>query len=123
MRFVLDPKHSHPDGVLGPPPTEGPAGVLGLLLDEQKPVPGVDVEEEKKSFAQNIPAVQVAIRLIETMTGTWDAEAIDEFQAEKHICRIGVKGFSTFDFDIDEAATRSLTESGRTAMTAHLGAG
>jgi predicted acylesterase/phospholipase RssA len=91
---------------------------LGLLLDETRPAPGTDVEQEKKHMLGKLKAVQTLSRLIETMTGAWDEQAIEQYR--DHICRIGVKGFGALDLDMEPFRLDQLINSGRCAMTTHL---
>jgi NTE family protein len=114
LRFLLDDEHRLPDGVLGPPGKDRSVPILGLLLDERKPASEAPTPEQKKRFAERLPVYQSASRLLDTMMSAWDKEAIEKFKDS--ICSIGVKGFDTLDFELEEGQVQTLIQSGRNAM-------
>jgi predicted acylesterase/phospholipase RssA len=121
LKYLLnDTKHSTPEGVLGPLPDDRKTRVLGLLLDEGKDAPPGAASRKKKRFAERLTAYRSVSRLVDTMTSAWDKEAIEEYKAERYICRIGVKGVDTLDFDMNKDQLKALVESGRQGMRDYL---
>jgi predicted acylesterase/phospholipase RssA len=124
LRYLRDPKHRAEDGVLGPFRDDVGARPLGLLLDETKPEepPNASARRDRRKFSEKIAAYQSISRLIDTMTGAWDQDVLDELEArgEKIICKIPVKGYDTLDFDMEPERMGSLVESGRKAMDDYL---
>src|SRR5207248_11749815 len=86
---------------------------LGLLLDEAGEIPGAALAAGPKNKLQ-----QRIERLADAVTGTWDQEVMRQFPEE--ICRIGVKGIGTLDFDMSEERLEMLVNSGRCAVTEYL---
>ena len=135
LKYLIEPRHTGPGGVLGPLSEGVPAGVLGILLDEtrgaRKPsppptsAPGSAPTKNEKGIGQqvqdNLLVMNSLERLVSTMTGAWDLETIEEYGAEPLICRIPVRGFDTLDFDMSDQAMAELVESGRGAMKHYLG--
>jgi predicted acylesterase/phospholipase RssA len=120
LKYLIEPRHSGPGGVLGTPSNE-PAGVLGILLDETRGArkPGPAPTGMGQLVKDNVPMNNLS-RLLNTMTGAWDLETIEEYGAEALICRIPVRGFDTLDFDMSDQAMAELVESGRGAMKQYL---
>ena len=120
LKYLLDDQHRKDTGVLGPFRDEVAARTLGLILDETIEVPGGVSHAEKAKFAEKLPVYQSLSRLVGTMSGAWDQEAIDEVPPGTLLCRIPVKGYDTLDFDMDRARMDALVASGRSAMSATL---
>ncbi len=95
-----------------------PAGALnlGLLLDENAPVPGVPADPPKR--VHQLKVVQRVSRLVDTMTGARDNE--DMRRHARAICRLPVKGYGTTEFDMAEAKLKALVDCGFATMAAHL---
>jgi predicted acylesterase/phospholipase RssA len=131
LRYLIEPRHMELRGVLGPPPRAVPTRILGLLLDETLPIPGVNPVEEKKHLADKLPAFRSLSRVLNAMWGAADQEAIDGARrpevvalglgAEGPLCRIPVKGYQTLDFDMDKDRMRILIASGKKSMEDYLG--
>jgi predicted acylesterase/phospholipase RssA len=136
LKYLIEPRHTAPGGVLGALHDSGPAGVLGILLDEtrgaRQPAPapkGVAAKTEttkaEKGLGErvkdNLLVMNNLSRLLSTMTAAWDLEAIEEYGAEPLICRVPVRGFDTLDFDMNDQSMAELVESGRGAMKRYLG--
>jgi len=123
LKYLIEPRHA---GVLGAPPGGEPAGVLGILLDETRgarkpgPAPAPNDPGVGQRVKDNVLVLNSLSRLLDTMTGAWDLETIEEYGAESLICRIPVRGFDTLDFDMSDEAMAELVESGRGAMKQYL---
>ncbi|SIO28094.1 Patatin-like phospholipase [Singulisphaera sp. GP187] len=116
LKYLLDDRQRAATGVLGPFRDDTSTRTLGLLLDETLDIPGVPQQEEKEKMADKMPAYQSMSRLMATMQGAWDQEAIDESPAGTILCRIPVKGYDTLDFDMSEGRMKVLVASGTEAM-------
>jgi predicted acylesterase/phospholipase RssA len=127
LKYLIDARYTAPGGVLGPLGGGEPAGVLGILLDETRggraagPTPAKDGKGISDVIQDNVLVTKNLARLVSTMTGAWDLEAIEEYGAEPLICRIPVRGFDTLDFDMSDQSMAELVESGRGAMRSYLG--
>jgi NTE family protein len=98
----------------------GGAGNLGLLIDENLPVPGAANQEKQPELRNQIRTVQRVSRLVDTMT-----QAQDNVSIQKHkndICRIPAKGYGTTEFDMEGSRLEALIEGGRRAAAAFLAA-
>jgi predicted acylesterase/phospholipase RssA len=125
LKYLIEPRHTGPGSVLGPADGQ-PAGVLGILLDETRgarktvPSPATKNDTGQNEKTPNLLVVNSLSRLLNTMTGAWDLETIEEYGAESLICRIPVRGYDTLDFDMSDHAMAELVESGRGAMKQYL---
>jgi predicted acylesterase/phospholipase RssA len=120
LKFLLnDQKYSTPDGLMGPLPGGQSARILGLLLDSNKEAPK-EIARKKERYAERLAVYQSVSRLIDTITSASDKEAIEEYRAEPHICRIGVRGVDLLDFEMTEDQLKALVKGGDTAMTDYL---
>ena len=91
------------------------AGTLGLMLDETIAVPGAGNSQTPR------PRLRTADRvthLIDTMTGTSDAEIMRKYP--NLICHLPVKGYGTTEFRMSQDRMNLLIDGGRKAMTAYL---
>jgi NTE family protein len=122
LKYLIDEdkRYSKETGVLGPFREDARARPLGLLLDETKEAAGAPSPEEKRRMAERLPVYQSISRLMDTMSSAWDQEAIDEHK--DLICRIGVKGYDTLDFDMEKPRLDLLVASGRDCTRAYLAA-
>jgi len=93
----------------------GAAANLGLLLDENTPVPGIGPSDTRRPRLRTADRVT---RLIDTMMGSNDAEAIRDHPSA--VCRIPVGGFGTTEFRMSKERMDALIESGRQAMRGYL---
>ncbi len=110
--YFAEPRNERVIRVMGPPRNDG-ALPLGLLLDDQLPVPG-DVEPPR------LDASKVTLRigrLIDTVT-RWGDEAVRVW--DQVICRIPTFGYSALEFGISQERIEVLLNGARDAMLAHL---
>jgi NTE family protein len=123
LKYLIEPRHA---GMLGALTGGEPAAVVGILLDEtrgaRKPAPAPDPTDKGvgQLVKENVLVMNSLSRLLDTMTGAWDLETIEEYGAESLICRIPVRGFDTLDFDMSDEAMAELVDSGRSAMKQYL---
>ena len=122
LKYLIDEdkRYTKETGILGPFREEAQARPLGLLLDETKEAAGAPSPAEKRLMAERLPIYQSVSRLIDTMSSAWDQEAIDA--NKDFICKIGVKGYDTLDFDMDKQRLDLLIASGRDCARAYLAA-
>ena len=88
---------------------------LGMLIDENIAVPGIDEKPVRTNPLHSVRRVQ---RLVDTMTGARDNALLDEFNDQ--VCRLPAKGYGTTEFDMPKPKIDALVEAGRAAMRAHL---
>lgn len=103
--------------IMGPTDPQG-AGNLGLLVDENLPVPGATNGDAPPELRGQIRTVQRVSRLIDTMTQAQDNVFIQKH--EKDICRVPAKGYGTTEFDMEASRLEALVEGGRRAASAFL---
>jgi predicted acylesterase/phospholipase RssA len=91
------------------------AGTLGLTLDQSIAVPGAQNSQTPRPRLRTADRVT---RLIDTMTGTSDAEIMRKYP--KLICHLPVGGYGTTEFRMSQDRMNRLIDAGRNAMTAYL---
>lgn len=96
--------------------------VLGLLIDEGLPVPGVDIktnppDDSGVSIADLPPVIRI-LNLVETATQAHDKLVIDAF--DQFVCRLPAKGFNTTEFDMTDDRREKLIAAGREAMNSYF---
>jgi len=96
--------------------------VLGLLIDEELPVPGLDLsaatnEPRGPDLGQRRTADRLK-RLVATVIKARDKLVIDAF--EHLVVRLPAKGIGATDFDLSDAQRAVLTAAGHASMRAHL---
>jgi predicted acylesterase/phospholipase RssA len=91
------------------------AGTLGLMLDQTIAVPGAQNSQTPRPRLRTADRVT---RLIDTMTGTSDAEIMRKYP--KLICHLPVGGYGTTEFRMSQDRMNRLIDAGRNAMTAYL---
>jgi predicted acylesterase/phospholipase RssA len=91
---------------------------LGLMIDENLPVPGAPAAAPPMAGLVEFPPVRRVARLLDTMMGAWDSEMVRRFNAE--ICRLPAKGYGVLEFDMDGVRLDRLLEAARQAMATHL---
>jgi len=109
--------------VMGP---KRSTAVLGLLIDEELPVPqpqasaifGIFGGEDGIRIGE-LNTVQRIRRLVDTMMAAHDKMVIEAF--EHLIVRLPAGGYGTMEFDMNDARRDALVNAGRAAMAAHLG--
>ncbi len=98
-------------------PTED--GVLGLLIDETRFVPGADeLAEESASAVAPISLLARLRSLVDTATQAHDKMVIDTF--ESSVCRLPARGYETTDFDMSDERRLLLIQAGRQATEEHF---
>jgi predicted acylesterase/phospholipase RssA len=90
---------------------------LGLLLDEELAVPGVDVRKPPIS-TDDLRVVQRLSRLMDTMMRARDNEQMRSHAAE--VCRLPVRGYGTTEFSMEERKLKALIDTGHAAVVNHL---
>jgi predicted acylesterase/phospholipase RssA len=92
--------------------------VLGLLIDETLPVPGVQAprgDNEKDDFDINqLATVQRLSHLLNTLLGARDKSVIEAF--EDLVVRMPAKGYGTTEFDMTDERRNTLVKAGQKAM-------
>jgi len=88
---------------------------LGMLIDENIAVPGIDARPVRDNPLRTVRRVQ---RMVDTMTGARDNALMDQFSDQ--VCRLPAKGYGTTEFDMPKTKIDALVEAGRAAMRAHL---
>jgi predicted acylesterase/phospholipase RssA len=88
---------------------------LGMLIDENIAVPGIDAKPVRENPLRTVRRIQ---RMVDTMTGARDHALLEEFSDQ--VCRLPAKGYGTTEFDMPKAKIDALVEAGRSAMRAHL---
>jgi predicted acylesterase/phospholipase RssA len=88
---------------------------LGMLIDEQIPVPGVVGKPARPNPLRTVQRIQ---RIMDTMMGAQDSALIQEFASD--VCRLPAMGYGTTEFDMPKEKIDALVQAGRDAMTGHL---
>jgi NTE family protein len=91
------------------------AGTLGLMLDESIAVPGA---QDSQTPRPRLRTADRVTRLIDTMTGSSDAEIMRKYP--KLICHLPVGGYGTTEFRMSQDRMNRLIDAGRSAMTSYL---
>jgi len=124
MRYILDPYFEKESCEIGPPPGGGKAWPVGLLLDGTKPAPDLPLGRESDQMLENVPAVRLGSKILDTMLDAWDKDAlrqhVPEGKADHYICRIGTKGIGALDFDMTDERVAAVVNSGHCAMAEFL---
>jgi NTE family protein len=89
--------------------------VLGLLLDDSAPVPGVDAPVAP--FAK-LPPVQRIANLVDTTLNAHDKEVIQAL--EQFVVRLPAKGIGTTEFDMTDGRRESLLAAARAVTQEHF---
>lgn len=98
--------------------------VIGFLIDESLPVPGVEEIPDQGSTFQNIyDRLDLLQEMIYRIRGLADTvlSAHDKFineKDEKFVCRLPAKGFGTLDFDMPPERMDAILGAGEAAMEA-----
>lgn len=93
--------------------------ILGLLIDEQLPVPGIDYGDgSSKGNLDGLPPVTRIIRLVDTATQAHDKVAIDAF--EQFICRLPARSYRTMEFNMTDERRELLIAGGRAALARYF---
>jgi len=95
--------------------------VLGLLIDESRPVEaGKGLLVRVNIKPGELKTVQRLQRLVDTATGAHDKMVIDEYA--HLVVRLPAQGYGTTEFDMSDERRNALVEAGRAAMAQHLDA-
>jgi len=99
--------------LMGPKTSQG---MLGLLIDEDMDVPGVDPgpPSDAGGTLTDLPPVERIIGLIDTATKAHDKMVIEAFQ--QFVCRLPAKGYGTTEFDMSDHRRDMLITAGKNAM-------
>lgn len=116
LRLIAEPDSD--DRAMMGEPTPDRTNNLGLLIDDDRPVPGQPAEGGSRSRFAELRTVQRIERIVSSMMKASDEEVIVRYN--KHVCRIPAKGYGTLEFDLDGRRLTDLLESGREAMRNHL---
>lgn len=95
--------------------------VLGMLIDEKLPVPGVaEVQETEKKGIEvgDLQTVRRLSGLMNTVLGARDKAVISSF--EHLVVRLPAKGFGTVEFDMSDQRRNLLVDAGRQTMMHYL---
>ena len=91
---------------------------LGLLIDDESPVPGQPAMQQDAAFFGELRTVERVSRLVSTMMKAADEEVIRRYA--HHVCKIPAKGYGTLEFDLRGKRLDDFLEGGRRAMREHL---
>lgn len=100
--------------------------VIGLLIDETLPVPGIDAPMKHSSagpgLVERLDLLQESIwriqGLTDTVLGGHDRSVLAAY--EDLVCRLPAKGVGTLDFDMPAGRMNCLVAAGEAAMEAYL---
>lgn len=116
LRLIAEPDSDDRE-IMGEPETNR-CDNLGLLIDDDRPVPGQSADRPPAGPLADLRTVERVSRLISTMMKAADGEVIARW--ERHVCRIPAKGYGTLEFDLSGKRLDDLIEGGRSAMRRHL---
>lgn len=95
------------------------AQVLGLLIDENQPVPGAPAGPEPGGFEfGRFQLIQCLTRIINTITVGHDKKVIEAF--ENYVLRLPAQGYGATEFAMSEERRNALLRAGQNAMQAYL---
>ena len=114
LRLLLE-KSQQAEALMGPPSPRKDVHNIGLYLDDQRAIPGI---EAGSSLLEDVPLYRTVSGLVETITDTWDQQVNEVFQDQ--ICTIGARGIGALELDIDDVRLLMLVNSGACAMIEHL---
>ena len=95
--------------------------VMGMLIDEKKPVPGAEQRADTAQGGIKIGELQTVKRLsalMSTMMGARDKAVIAQY--EDLVVHLPAKGYGTVEFDMDDKRRDLLVDAGRQAMREYL---
>ena len=96
--------------------------VLGLLIDESKPVAAQTVHNTEpaptKLDVSQLQVVRRILRLVDTVTGAHDKMVADGLREK--VVRLPARGYGTTEFDMSDTRRNALVEAGRQTMKVYL---
>ncbi|MBN2005082.1 MAG: patatin-like phospholipase family protein [Anaerolineae bacterium] len=95
--------------------------VLGLLIDESAPVPGIEPPAAPDAQALSLGSLQTLQRLmnlVNTMMQAHDKMVIDAFS--RYVLRLPARGYGTTEFDMTDERREILVAAGREMMRRYL---
>ncbi len=99
--------------------------VIGLLIDETLPVPGIEApmkDSDAPGFIERLDLLQQTLwrvqGLADTVLGGHDRTVLAAY--EHMVCRLPAKDIGTLDFDMPEERMAALVAAGDAAMEAYL---
>ena len=100
--------------------------VIGLLIDEALPIPGVEEPLKRNSavpgILERLDILQETVwriqSLADTALGGNDRTVVEAYQYM--VCRLPAKGIGTLDFDMPAERMQALVDAGDAAMQAYL---
>jgi predicted acylesterase/phospholipase RssA len=93
---------------------------LGLMIDEEIAVPGAPDSRKTPIGFTRLRTIQRVSRLLDTLRGAADNEAIRRHKDE--ICRLPAKGYGTLEFDMEGERLELFLKAARDTMSKHLDA-
>ncbi len=91
--------------------------VLGLLIDEDLAVEGIDPDEAPTRPGEHLadlPPAERIVGLVDTATQAHDKMVIEAF--EQFVCRLPARSFGTTEFDMSDERRTRLIAAGKAAM-------
>jgi NTE family protein len=112
------------DEIMGP--NSASENVIGLLIDETLPVPGIEetlkTESAVPGFLERTDLLQATLwrirGLTDTVLGGNDRTILEAY--EQMVCRLPAKGVQTLDFDMPPERMICLVDAADAAMTTYL---
>ena len=100
--------------------------VIGLLIDETLPVPGVEAPLKHRSMAtgmlEHLDLLQESVwriqGLVDTVLGGHDRSILADY--DHMVCRLPAKDIGTLDFDMPAERMAAVVAAGEAAMEAYL---
>ncbi len=92
--------------------------VLGLLIDEAMPVPGVKPTMDEDTKKTKAKLVKRTSGLLNTMLSARDKSVVETY-ANK-VCHLPAEGYGTTEFDMSDQKINALIEAGRQTMKQHF---
>lgn len=110
-------KDDYVKGLMG---SESGEGVLGMLIDESLPVPGVQavIGTDTGSPLSRAPLIRRVTNLLNTTLSAHDKLVSENF--EHLVVRLPANGFGTTEFEMSDAKRGLLVEAGRATMQAYF---
>ncbi len=99
--------------------SEAGEGVLGMLIDESLPVPGVQAAKaESGSALSKAPLIRRVSNLLNTSMSAHDKMVSENF--ERLVVRLPANGYGTTEFEMSDEKRGLLVQAGRETMKAYF---